>query len=148
MTSSSCWMFVWELLAAGCCSMLVVVSVFDREVTVRRAAAAAFQENVGRQVQTLQIDSVPLLCLVQSFALHWIYFIWYNKITSLWMTVCLFLSLHVTFLCKCHFFRCLLHFVNFLLLVINGRKCFSAPCKKFHSSLTDAALTLENYPVA
>jgi tubulin-specific chaperone D len=52
-----CWSFARayapEVLAPHVpelANSLVVISVFDREVNVRRASSAAFQENVGRQV--------------------------------------------------------------------------------------------------
>ncbi|KAI9310691.1 armadillo-type protein [Dichotomocladium elegans] len=51
-----CWSFarayapsIMEPYVAKIAQTLVVVSVFDREINVRRASSAAFQENVGRQ---------------------------------------------------------------------------------------------------
>ncbi|VDQ15845.1 unnamed protein product [Trichobilharzia regenti] len=52
-----CWSFArayhpkdFEKYVIPIASALVLVSLFDREINVRRAGAAAFQENVGRQV--------------------------------------------------------------------------------------------------
>jgi hypothetical protein len=40
---------VMEPYVHAVATSLVLVAVFDREINCRRAAAAAFQENVGRQ---------------------------------------------------------------------------------------------------
>lgn len=55
-----CWAFARAYKAADfACHMqevsqkLILSALFDRELNVRRAAAAAFQENVGRQVRLL-----------------------------------------------------------------------------------------------
>ncbi len=57
-----CWSFARayapEILAPHVLELansLVVVSVFDREVNVRRASSAAFQENFGRQVNVAKL---------------------------------------------------------------------------------------------
>jgi hypothetical protein len=48
-------------------SALLVTAVFDREINVRRAASAAFQENVGRQGAAVA-HGIEIVTLADYFA--------------------------------------------------------------------------------
>ncbi|ORY81334.1 hypothetical protein BCR37DRAFT_358440, partial [Protomyces lactucae-debilis] len=50
-------------LAHQIASTLIVVALFDREISVRRAASAAYQEGVGRHAEGLFPDGIAVLTL-------------------------------------------------------------------------------------
>ena len=59
---------------------LVTVSLFDREIHIRRAASAAFQENVGRTVRLRHVSSVSPLIYIYCTA--GVLSSWYQRSTK------------------------------------------------------------------
>ena len=73
-----CWAFarayeprVMAPYVHGLAQAMMITACFDREVNCRRAASAAFQENVGRQGHENFPNGIEILTAADYFSLGW-----------------------------------------------------------------------------